>query len=224
MRHKMTLRQNIGMEFANIADTELTVSRVGLGTWAIGGWMWGGTDEEESIATIHAAVDRGITLIDTAPAYGFGRSEEIDGRAIAEARLRSRVAIATKVGLEWKDGKVFRNASRDHVLRKVTDSLRRLRTDYIDIYQVHWPDPLVPIEETAETMHWLLDQGATTALWGARHPGQLQPIDEVFGWSLDTAAKPEIDRILRQSITDPVGPEFMAPPPRRKVAAFSAAQ
>jgi aryl-alcohol dehydrogenase-like predicted oxidoreductase len=73
-------------------------------------------------------------------------------------------------------------------------------------------------------VRWLLDQGATTALWGARHPGQLQPIDEVFGWSLDTAAKPEIDRILRQSITDPVGPEFMAPPPRRKVAAFSAAQ
>jgi aryl-alcohol dehydrogenase-like predicted oxidoreductase len=73
-------------------------------------------------------------------------------------------------------------------------------------------------------VRWLLDQGATTALWGARHPSQLQPIDEVFGWSLDTAAKPEIDRILRESITDPVGPEFMAPPPRRKVAAFSAAQ
>ena len=345
----MATRQNIGMEFANIADTELTVSRVGLGTWAIGGWMWGGTDEEESIATIHAAVERGVNLIDTAPAYGFGRSEEIFGRAIAGSQLRSRVVIATKTGLEWKDGKVFRNASRRRILREVEDSLRRLRTDYIDIYQVHWPDPLVPIEETAETMQelldqgkiraigvsnfsvaqierfrriaklyvvqppynlferdiegallpycarsdlatltygalcrgllsgklrehthfkgddlrlsdpkfqppryaqyltavrrldqfaserygkrvihlavrWLLDQGATTALWGARHPSQLQPIDEVFGWSLDTGEKPEIDRILRESITDPVGPEFMAPPPRRKVAALSAAQ
>src|SRR6266478_6488722 len=117
MRHKMTTRQNIGMEFANIADTELTVSRVGLGTWAICGWMWGGTDEKESIATIHAAVDRGVNLIDTAPAYGFGRSEEIVGRAIAEARLRSRVVIATKVGLAWEGGKVFRDASRARIMR-----------------------------------------------------------------------------------------------------------
>src|SRR6267143_5659153 len=164
MRDKMATRQNIGMEFANIADTELTVSRVGLGTWAIGGWMWGGTDEEESIATIHAAVDRGITLIDTAPAYGFGRSEEIVGKAIAEARLRSRVLIATKVGLEWKDGKVFRNASRTRLLQEVEDSLRRLRTDYIDVYQVHWPDPLVAVEETAEAMHTLFKQGKIRAI------------------------------------------------------------
>src|SRR6266481_7354484 len=160
----MTMTQNIGMEFANIADTELTVSRVGLGTWAIGGWMWGGTDDEESIATIRAAVERGLNLIDTAPAYGFGRSEEIVGRAIAEGQLRSRVVIATKVGLEWKDGKVFRNASRDRILREVEDSLRRLRTDYIDIYQVHWPDPLVPIEETAEAVQTLFDQGKIRAI------------------------------------------------------------
>jgi aryl-alcohol dehydrogenase-like predicted oxidoreductase len=337
------------MEFATIPETPLKVSRVGLGTWAIGGWMWGGTDDAESIATIHAAVERGINLIDTAPAYGFGRSEEIVGRAIAEGQLRSRMVIATKVGLEWKDGKVFRNASRDRILREMTDSLRRLRTDHIDIYQVHWPDPLVPIEETAEAMQtlfeqgkilatgvsnfsvpqierfrriaqlhvvqppyylfereiedkllpycresglatltygalcrgllsgklqrdahfegddlrladpkfqppryaqylaavrrldqfarqrygkrvihlavrWLLDQGATVALWGARHPGQLQPIDEVFRWSLDAAAKAEIDRILRESITDPVGPEFMTPPPRSKPAVLEAAQ
>ena len=337
------------MEFANIPETSLRVSRVGLGTWAIGGWMWGGTDEEESVNTIHAVVERDVNLIDTASAYGFGRSEEIVGRAIAEGRLRSRVAIATKVGLEWKDGKVFRDASRERILREVTDSLRRLRTDYIDIYQVHWPDPLVAIEETAEAMQalfdhgkiraigvsnfsaaqivrfrrvaklhvvqppynlferkiekellpycresglatltygalcrgllsgklqedlhfggddlrltdpkfqpprfaqylaavrrldqfardhygkrvihlavrWLLDQGATAALWGARHPGQLQPIDEVFGWSLDTAANAEIDRILHESITDPVGPEFMAPPPRPKLEPLEAAE
>jgi aryl-alcohol dehydrogenase-like predicted oxidoreductase len=337
------------MEFATIPGTSIRVSRVGLGTWAIGGWMWGGTDEEESVQTISAAVERGVNLIETAPAYGFGRSEEIVGRAIAEGRLRSRVFIATKVGLEWTDGKVFRNASRDRILCEATDSLRRLRTDYIDIYQVHWPDPLVPIEETAEAMQtlfdqgkiraigvsnfsvlqiarfrrvaklhvvqppynlferniekellpycresglatltygalcrgllsgklqvdahfegddlrltdpkfqpprysqylaavrrldqfarqrygkrvihlavrWLLDQGATVALWGARRPGQLQAIDEVFGWSLDAAAKIEIDRILRESITEPVGPEFMAPPPRPRLAALEAAE
>ena len=83
------------MEFATIPETSLTVSRIGLGTWAIGGWKWGGTDEEESVKTIHAAVERGINLIDTAPAYGFGRSGEIVGRAIADHNLRSRVVIAT---------------------------------------------------------------------------------------------------------------------------------
>jgi aryl-alcohol dehydrogenase-like predicted oxidoreductase len=337
------------MEFATIPETSLRISRIGLGTWAIGGWMWGGAADEESVKTIRAAVERGVNLIDTAPAYGFGRSEEIVGRAIADAGLRSRVVIATKTGLEWKDGNVFRNASRDRILREAEDSLRRLRTDYIDIYQVHWPDPLVPVEETAEAMQvlfdqgkiraigvsnfsvaqierfrrvaklhvvqppynlfereieaellpycrqsglatltygalcrgllsgklqenthfdgddlrktdpkfqpprfaqyltvvrtldqlardcygngvihlsvrWILDQGATAALWGARHPNQLQPIDEVFGWSFDTAAKLEIDRILRESIADPVGPEFMAPPARPVAWSLAAAQ
>jgi aryl-alcohol dehydrogenase-like predicted oxidoreductase len=346
---ELTMTANIDIQSAAIAGTSLSMSRVGLGTWAIGGWMWGGTDEDESVKTIRAAVEHGINLIDTAPVYGFGRSEEIVGRAIAEGRLRSRVVIATKAGLEWSDGKVFRNAGRSRILCEVEDSLRRLRTDYIDLYQVHWPDPLVPIEETAAAMQtlydagkiraigvsnfsvaeierfrrvaklhtvqppynlfereieaellpycrqsnlasltygalcrgllsgklqedanfagddlrrsdpkfrrpryarylaavrrldqlasdrygkrvihlavrWLLDQGATTALWGARHPGQLQPVRDVFGWSLDAAAKIEIDRILRETITDPVGPEFMAPPPRPATGALAAAE
>ena len=105
------------MEFATISGSPLEVSRVGLGTWAIGGWMWGGTDDQESVRTIHTAVERGINLIDTATAYGFGRSEEIVGRAIDERSLRSRVVIATKTGLEWKNGNVFRNASRDRIFR-----------------------------------------------------------------------------------------------------------
>jgi aryl-alcohol dehydrogenase-like predicted oxidoreductase len=326
-----------------IPGTSLEVSRVALGTWAIGGWMWGGTDEAESIATIRAAVEHGINVIDTAPAYGFGRSEEIVGQAIAEGQLRSRVLIATKTGLEWEGGRVCRNASRARILQEVGDSLRRLRTDHIDIYQVHWPDPLVTIEETAEAMRtlfeqgkiraigvsnfsigqmerfrrvaplhvlqppynlfergieadilpycrknkiatfgygalcrgllsgrmtpdtkfdgddlrrtdpkfqpprfaqylaavkrldrlaqrrfgkqvihlairWMLDQGISTALWGARHPGQLQPVDEVSGWSLDAPAKAEIDLILRAMVTDPIGPEFMAPPARSVAA------
>src|SRR5205809_7204244 len=89
----------IPMEHAAIAGTSLGVSRVALGTWAIGGWMWGGTDEAESIATIRAALDRGINLIDTAPVYGFGRSEEIVGKALSEGHLRSRLLIAAKAGL-----------------------------------------------------------------------------------------------------------------------------
>src|SRR5438477_8517407 len=122
----------INMELAEIAGTSLKVSRVAIGTWAIGGWMWGGTDEAQSVSTIDAALEHGINIIDTAPAYGFGRSEEIVGRAIAEGRLRSRVVIATKAGLEWVQGRVFRNASRARILREVEDSLRRLRTDHID--------------------------------------------------------------------------------------------
>jgi aryl-alcohol dehydrogenase-like predicted oxidoreductase len=324
------------MEFAAIPGTELRVSRVTLGTWAIGGWMWGGTDEAESIATIRAAFAHGINVIDTAPVYGFGRSEEIVGKALAGG-LRETALIATKVGLEWHDGKITRNGSRDRILREVEDSLKRLRTDRIDIYQVHWPDPSRPIAETAGAMRelyeqgtiraigvsnfsvkqmdefrsasplhvlqppynlfergieaeilpyckkhsiatlgygalcrgllsgrmsadtkfsgddlrlrdpkfqpdrfpqylaavesldhfarerygthvidlavrWVLDQGITTALWGARHPDQLAPIEPAMGWSLDGAAKAEIDRILAETIKNPVGPEFMAPP------------
>src|SRR5450432_4338271 len=105
-------------ELADIPGTSLKVSPVAIGTWAIGGWMWGGTDEAQSVATIRAAFEHGINVVDTAPVYGFGRSEEIVGKAIAEGKLRSRVLIATKVGLEWRGGKVFRNASRARILRE----------------------------------------------------------------------------------------------------------
>jgi aryl-alcohol dehydrogenase-like predicted oxidoreductase len=330
---------DIGMETIYVADTQLRVSRVALGTWAIGGWMWGGTDDARSLATIREALEHGVNIIDTAPVYGFGHSEEIVGKALADGKLRSRVVIASKVGLEWRDGQVFRNSSPARILREIDDSLRRLRTDVIDIYQVHWPDQRVPIEETAETMHmllrqgkiraigcsnfsvaemdrfrrvaplhvvqppynmferaieadilpyclehnittlgygalcrgllsgrmradttfdgddlrrsdpkfqqprfgqyldaveqldrlaahrygkrvihlavrWMLDQGIGVALWGARRPDQLRPVDEIGGWSLDAAGRAEIERILRQAIPDPVGPEFMAPPAR----------
>jgi aryl-alcohol dehydrogenase-like predicted oxidoreductase len=161
-RQPQTLENNV--ELADIPGTSLRVSRIAIGTWAIGGWMWGGTDEAESISTIRAALEHGINVVDTAPVYGFGRSEEIVGKAIAEGGQRSRVTIATKVGLEWRDGNVFRNASRDRIMREIEDSLRRLRTDHIDIYQVHWPDPLTPTEETAEAMHTLYKQGKIRAI------------------------------------------------------------
>jgi aryl-alcohol dehydrogenase-like predicted oxidoreductase len=329
----------VDTETVNIPGTGLRVSRVALGTWAMGGWMWGGADERESVATIRFALDRGISLIDTAPAYGFGVAEEIVGRAVAGGGLRSQAIIATKVGLEWRNGKVYRNASRDRIVREIDESLLRLRTDYIDIYQVHWPDPLVPIEETAEAMRalyqqgkiraigvsnfsvtqierfrqlaplhvvqppynlferaieaeilpycranniatfgygalcrgllsgrmrpdtrfegddlrrldpkfqrprfaqylsavqqldqlasvrfhrrviqlavrWILDQGVSVALWGGRHPDQLHAALGVAGWSLDSAALASIERILNDTISDPIGPDFMAPPRR----------
>src|SRR5258708_7702486 len=156
--------RKMNMERTEIPGTALKVCPVAIGTWAIGGWMGGGTDEAESIATIQAAFEHGINLVDTAPVYGFGRSEEIVGKAIAESGLRSQVHIATKAGLQWEGGRVSRNASRARILREVEDSLRRLQTDYIDIYQVHWPDPLITIEETAEAMHMLLAQGKIRAI------------------------------------------------------------
>src|ERR1700742_2926798 len=114
------------MELARIPGTSLKVSPVEIGTWAIGGWMWGGTDEAESIATIRAAFEHSINIVDTAPVYGFGRSEEIVGKAIAESGLRAHVVIATKAGLQWEGGRVSRNAGRARILREIEDSLRRL--------------------------------------------------------------------------------------------------
>lgn len=153
------------METVEIAGTGVVASRIGLGTWAIGGWMWGGADDAESIRTIHAALDRGITLIDTAPVYGFGRSEEIVGRALAEGGRRARAVIATKAGLDWgEDRQPFRNAGRARLIAEVEASLRRLRTDVIDLYQIHWPDRATPAEETAAVMAELWRAGKIRAV------------------------------------------------------------
>jgi aryl-alcohol dehydrogenase-like predicted oxidoreductase len=152
------------MEQITIGKSRLKASRVGLGTWAIGGWMWGGSDETQAIATIRSAVERGMTLIDTAPVYGFGRSEEVVGKALAEGGLRDKVQIATKVGLAWKDSEVYRDSRQPRVRQEIEDSLRRLRTDVIDLYQVHWPDLETPIEETARALDGLRRQGKVRAL------------------------------------------------------------
>ncbi len=168
------------METIAIGDASMTASRIALGTWAMGGWMWGGSDEAESVRTIHEAIDRGITLIDTAPVYGFGRAEEIVGNALAADGRRNRVLIATKVGLDWRDGKPFRNASKARIVKEVEDSLRRLRTDVIDLYQVHWPDPNTPIEDTAAAMADLLRAGKIRAIGVSNFsPAQMDAFREV---------------------------------------------
>jgi len=155
-------------------------SAVGLGTWAIGGWMWGGTDERESIAAIQASLDAGVTLIDTAPAYGLGRSEEIVGKALAGRR--DKAIIATKCGLVWhtdkgrhffdQDGKpVHRYLGRDAIRHEVEQSLKRLGTDYIDLYITHWQDPTTPIEETMAALEELRQAGKIRAI-GASNVGR----------------------------------------------------
>ncbi len=179
MAHQIETPQ-MNMELVDIPGTSLKASPIALGTWAIGGWMWGGTDEAEAIRTIHEAVDRGITLIDTAPVYGFGRSEQIVGKALAEGARRKRVLIATKVGLDWKDGQPFRNAGSARIHKEIEDSLRRLRTDVIDLYQVHWPDPKVPIEETAAAIAGLQRVGKIRAIGVSNFsPAQIEAFRKV---------------------------------------------
>src|SRR5580692_11511399 len=121
---KMNLpqRNQAEMEYVDISGTTIRASRIALGTWAIGGWMWGGSDEREAINTIHTALDRGINLIDTAPVYGFGHSEEIVGKALAMGGRRKRALIATKAGLNWKDGKPFRDARKMRIIGEVENS------------------------------------------------------------------------------------------------------
>ncbi|CAN7467980.1 aldo/keto reductase [Rhizobium sp. LjRoot30] len=157
----------------DIGKSGVTASAVGLGTWAIGGWMWGGTDEKESIAAIQASLDAGVSLIDTAPAYGLGRSEEIVGKALAGRR--DKAVIATKCGLVWhtqkgrhffdQDGKpVHRYLGRDAIFHEVEESLKRLGTDYIDLYITHWQDPTTPIAETMQALEDLRKQGKIRAI------------------------------------------------------------
>ncbi len=150
------------MEHVNIANTGLVASRIGLGTWAIGGLEWGGADDQASITTIHRALALGVTLIDTAPIYGHGHAEAVVGEALKGRR--DHVLITTKVGLEWDaQGNVQRNGSRARIEQELDASLRRLQTDRIDVYQLHWPDPQ-RIEETAETLLRFFHAGKVRAI------------------------------------------------------------
>ena len=323
------------MEHIAISGLPFEASRIALGTWAIGGWMWGGTDKRDAIDTIHQALDLGINLVDTAPVYGFGHSEEIVGKALQGRR--DTVLIATKTGIDWSGDRPRRNSSPARLRQELEDSLQRLKTDVIDLYQIHWPDEATDFEQTAKTLEefrrdgkiraigvsnfcpdqmerfrteaplatiqppynlfereieehvlpyakkhhivvlaygalcrgllsgrvttetqfkgddlrnvdpkflagrrgqyiaavdrlnalakekfgksvlalavrWILDQGDTIALWGARHPSQLTPVKDVMGWHIDVGTMAEIDTILDETVTDPVGPQFMAPP------------
>ncbi len=327
------------MEYTEIASQR--VSRIGLGTWAIGGLEWGAVSDTEAIATILDAVNRGINLIDTAPIYGHGRAEELLGKAIQEHGRREDFYVATKAGLDWNAGPgrdgVYADSTAPRLRQELEDSLRRLNTDFIDLYQVHWPDTQVPVEETAALLgefqregkvlalgvsnynveqmqafrsvaslasnqppynlfereidseilpwcaehqvavltysslcrsmlggrltpemtfpdgdirkvdpkfqqprfgqylqavaelrkfahdhygktvlelaaRWVLDRpGVSVALWGAKRPDQLDAIEGVMGWQLDSSAMAEMDAIVAQCVTDPVGPEYLTP-------------
>jgi aryl-alcohol dehydrogenase-like predicted oxidoreductase len=155
------------MEKRRLGFTDIELTIIGFGAWAIGGdgWQfsWGPQDDAESIATIQRALDLGINWIDTAPAYGLGRSEEVVGRAIKGRR--DEVFVATKCGLDWDDqGNVRRDARPSRIRREVEESLRRLNVDVIDLYQIHWPDLDTPIEESWGTMADLIYEGKVRAI------------------------------------------------------------
>ncbi|MFZ1085807.1 MAG: aldo/keto reductase [Terracidiphilus sp.] len=323
------------METTTIAGKQ--VSRIGLGTWEIGGSEWGAIPEDVATATCLSAVERGINVIDTAPIYGHGRAEEVIGKAMRAHGRRAAFFIATKFGLEWNERGVFANSTEMRLRTELEASLRRLGTEYIDLYQIHWPDTRTPIAETAALLaafqregkvravgvsnfsvaqmeefrsvaplasnqppynlfereidgqvlpwcatnnvavltwstlcrsllagrvqrcmsfepgdirrfdpkfqeprfsrymtaverlgafakerygktvlelavRWVLDRpGVSVALWGAKRPEQLDAVIGVFGWKLDAEAMAEIDRIVSESVNDPIGPEYLSP-------------
>jgi aryl-alcohol dehydrogenase-like predicted oxidoreductase len=162
------------MEYRKIANSDLELSTVTFGAWAAGGWMWGGTEQNDSVNAIKAAYDLGVTSIDTAPIYGQGTSEEIVGEAIKDIP-RDKVQILTKFGMRWdldkgdlafkskdnngKDIDIYKYAGKESIVKECEDSLRRLGTDYIDLYQIHWPDLTTPIQESMEAVEKLIKDG-----------------------------------------------------------------
>jgi aryl-alcohol dehydrogenase-like predicted oxidoreductase len=195
MSHE-TLTRQIGL-------SGIEASAVGLGTLAIGGWMWGGTDESQSVAAIQASIDEGVTLIDTAPAYGQVLSEQIVGKAIKGRR--ERVVLASKVGIVWHtqkgnhffdyDGRpVHRYLGRDSVAYEIEQSLKRLGTDYLDHYITHWQDPTTPIAETMAALQRLKEQGKIRSIGASnvnladvkayRAAGQLDAIQQEYSMAV----------------------------------------
>ncbi|SHM36022.1 aldo/keto reductase [Flavobacterium chilense] len=168
------------MEYRKLGNSELELSTITYGAFAIGGNMWGGNEKKDSIDSIHASIDHGVTTIDTAPFYGFGLSEEMIGEAL-KSQDRSKVQLLTKFGLVWdgsNNGKgdfffdaddngkkipVYKYSSKESVIKEVEESLKRLQTDYIDLLQIHWPDTTTPISETMQAVETLLQQGKIRA-------------------------------------------------------------
>jgi len=162
------------MEYRKLGNSDLEVSVITFGAWAAGGWMWGSTDRNDAVEAIRASYDVGVTSIDTAPIYGQGTSEEIVGEAI-KGLARDKIQILTKFGLRWdlaqgeihghsqdNNGKpidIYKFAGKDSVIYECEQSLKLLGTDYIDLYQIHWPDPTTPIDETFEAVQRLIEQG-----------------------------------------------------------------
>jgi aryl-alcohol dehydrogenase-like predicted oxidoreductase len=186
------------MEYRTLGNTDLKLSTITHGAFAIGGNMWGGNEKKDSIDSIHASLDHGVTSIDTAPFYGFGLSEEMIGEAI-KGKDRSKIQLLTKFGLVWEgshagkgefffdaeeEGKkipVYKYAGKASIITEVEQSLKRLHTDYIDLLQLHWPDNSTTIGETMEALELLIQQGKIRAAGVSNYSiEQLKEASETF--------------------------------------------
>ncbi len=179
------------MQLKKLGNSDVHVTPIAFGAWAIGGWMWGGAEENAAIRAVRASYDAGITTIDTAPAYGFGKSEELIGRAMTDLP-RDKYQILSKYGLNWKtpegefyfdtidnDGKptkVYKHSKAESVIKECEDSLKRFKTDYIDLLQIHWPDATTPIAETMGAVAKLIQQGKVRAAGVCNY--SVQQVDE----------------------------------------------
>ncbi|WP_336515029.1 aldo/keto reductase [Pollutibacter soli] len=162
------------MKYRTLKGTDLHLSEISFGAWAAGGWMWGGNEKTEAIEAIKKAWELGVNNIDTAAVYGQGDSEIIVGEAI-KGIPRDKIFLLTKFGMRWdlKKGdfafnskmntgeaiEVYRYAGKESVILECENSLKRLGTDYIDLYQIHWPDTTTPVQETMEAVSKLIEQG-----------------------------------------------------------------
>ena len=166
------------MRYRALGKTDIQLPVVSFGAWAIGGWMWGGTDDDAAIRAIHAAIDHGVVCIDTAPIYGMGHSESVVGKAVADRR--DKALIATKCGLRWdadegqfffermdddnQPARIYRNLRPASVRAECEASLRRMNVDHIDLYQCHWPDETTPVSDTISVLLQLQQEGKIRAI------------------------------------------------------------
>ena len=154
-----TERNVTDMQYQEFGKTGLRVSKLCLGTWGIGGASWDSYSDESRMDAIKAALECGINFIDTAPAYNAGKAECYVGETLSKLKKRREVVISTKCGNKFVDGKYLRCGSKESILKQCDESLKNLKTDYIDIYLVHWPDPDVELEETIDAVSTLKKEG-----------------------------------------------------------------
>lgn len=204
------------MEYRKLGETDVNVSVITFGAWAIGGWMWGGADRQDAVRAIRAAYHEGVTSIDTAPIYGMGVSEEIVAEAI-DGIPRDKVQILTKFGMRWdvkegdfvmkskdnygKEIDIYKLASKKSVMEEVEMCLRRLKTDYIDLFQLHWPDVTTPISETMEALDTLVKQGKVRAAGVCNYDtAQMKEAEQTIKLASDQVSYSMIYRDIEQEL------------------------
>lgn len=204
------------MNYKTLGTSSVKVTPLAFGAWAIGGWMWGGAEQKTALRAIRAAYDLGMTTIDTAPVYGFGKSEELVAKGL-EGIARDQYQILTKFGMNWetqqgeyffdttdnsgKPVKMYKYSGRDQVAKEIEASLRRLKTDYVDLLQIHWPDSTTPIAETMDAVKKLIQEGKVRAAGVCNYnPAQVSEAREVLQIVSNQVPYSMINRVIEKDI------------------------